>query len=71
MPSMRAAPLLLGILMILLLGSVAWGFLRVRGYKAGSAPLGIRDDVLVGLLVLAAFGLGIFLAYILLVFGSR
>ncbi len=64
--SIHPIPLLLIILVGLLLGLVAWGFLRVRGRGDGDALMMLRDDVLLGLLALAAFTLGVFLAYILL-----
>lgn len=66
MSSVHAVPLLLSALVGLLLGLVAWGFLRTRGHQVGDALIGARDDVLLGLLVLAAFALGAFLTYVLL-----
>ena len=66
---MHAVPVLLAILVGLLFGLLAWGFLRVQGPNAGETLMGVRDDVLTGLLVLAAFTLGIFLAYILIAIG--
>ena len=66
MPSAYAIPLLLSILVGLALGLVAWGFLRARVHRFESALMGAQDDVLLGLLVLAAFSLGAFLTYALL-----
>jgi hypothetical protein len=66
MPSVSVIPILLGILVGLLLGLVAWGFWRARGHEIGDSLMGSRDDVLLGLLILAAFALGIFLTYALL-----
>jgi hypothetical protein len=68
--STHAVPLLLIVLVGLSLGLVAWGFLRVRSRETSGALMGTRDDVLLGLLVLAAFALGAFLTYILLGFSS-
>jgi hypothetical protein len=45
---------------------VAWGFWRAWGHEIGDSLMGSRDDVLLGLLILAAFALGIFLTYALL-----
>lgn len=58
--------LLLSILVGLLLGVVAWGFLRVRGHKIGADQMESGDELLLGLLVLAAFASGAFLTYALL-----
>jgi hypothetical protein len=66
MPSLHAVPVLLSVLVGLLLGLVGWGFWRARGHEANDDLMGRRDDVLLGLLVLAAFALGVFLAYTLL-----
>ena len=66
---MHAIPVLLAILVGLLFGLLAWGFLRVRSHKAGEALVGVRDDVLTGLLVLAAFALGVFLTYMVIAVG--
>jgi hypothetical protein len=66
---MQAIPVLLAILVGLLFGLLTWGFLRVRGREAGDASIGIRDDVLLGLLVLAAFSLGVFLTYMVVAIG--
>jgi hypothetical protein len=66
---MQAIPVLLAILMGLLFGLLAWGLLRMRGREAGEALVGVRDDVLIGLLVLAAFALGVFLTYMVIAIG--
>jgi len=66
---MQAIPVLLAILVGLLFGLLAWGLLRVRGGYAGETLVGVRDDVLLGLLVLAAFALGVFLTYMVVVIG--
>lgn len=66
MPAVHAIPLLISILIGLLLGLITWGFLRAWGREFDRAPIEVRDDVLIGLLVLAAFALGIFLTYALL-----
>jgi hypothetical protein len=66
---MRAIPVLLAILVGLLLGLLAWGFFRIQSHESGEALIGARDDVLTGLLVLAAFALGVFLTYMVLAIG--
>ena len=66
---MQAIPVLLAILMGLLFGLLTWGLLRMRSREAGEALIGIRDDVLVALLVLAAFALGVFLTYMVIAVG--
>jgi membrane protease YdiL (CAAX protease family) len=66
---MHAIPVLLAILVGLLFGLLAWGFLRAQSHEAGEALMGVRDDVLTGLLVLAAFALGVFLTYMVIAIG--
>jgi hypothetical protein len=66
MSSVHTIPLLLSILVGLSLALVGWGFWRAQRLNSESNPTGARDDILLGLLVLAAFGLGIFLTYALL-----
>ncbi|NOZ28805.1 MAG: hypothetical protein GXP39_12235 [Chloroflexi bacterium] len=67
MPSVHAAPLLLSILVGLLLSFIAWGFFRVQGHDTSDTLVKPRDDILLGLLVLAAFALGVFVTYVLLI----
>ena len=62
----HVAPMLLSLLAGLLLGLVAWEFLRTRRRKAGGDLMGTQDELLLGLSVLATFALGAFLAYLLL-----
>jgi hypothetical protein len=64
MSLMHLAPLVLGILMGLLFGLMAWGYLQVR-HAGGDAPAEMGEEVLLWLLALAGFGMGIFLMYIL------
>ena len=61
---------LLSIIVGLLFGVIAWGFWRVKGQGIGSDLARSRDDVLLGLLILAAFAIGVFLTYALLGLGS-
>jgi hypothetical protein len=66
---MHAIPVLLAILVGLLFGLLAWGFLRMQSREAGEALIEVRGDVLTGLLVLAAFALGVFLTYMVIAIG--
>lgn len=69
MQSEQVIPFLLIFLVGLLLSFIGWGFWRsYRSQKPGGITSGTRDEILLGLLVLAAFSLGIFFAYALLVF---
>jgi hypothetical protein len=65
---MHAAPLLLIILIALLLGLLAVGFLRVRRHEADETMQETGDEMLLGLVVLAAFALGVFVTYVLIGF---
>jgi hypothetical protein len=67
MPSVHSVPLLLLVLVALLLALIGWGLwqgLRRTDHLAFARP---RDDLLTGVLVVAAFVLGVFLAYSLLI----
>jgi hypothetical protein len=50
------------------LGLVVWGLQRSRGQAAGDSAMRMRGDLLLGLIVLAAFALGVFLTYVLIGF---
>ena len=65
MSSRHAIPILLGVLVGAVLSLVVWGLQRARSYISGDSVMGTRGDVLLGLLVLAAFALGVFLTYVL------
>jgi hypothetical protein len=65
MSSPHAIPILLSILVGAVLGLVVWGLQRTRSHVVGDSVMGTRGDVLLGLLVLAAFALGVFLTYVL------
>ncbi len=62
----RIVPLFLSILVGLILGLLAWGYLRLRDRQEPTAMLAITDQVLTGLALLAAFALSAFLTYALL-----
>jgi hypothetical protein len=64
--SIHAVPLLLSGLVGLLLALLAWGLLRIQRQADGSITTETRDDLLLGLLALAAFSLGAFVTYMLL-----
>jgi hypothetical protein len=63
----QAAPLLLSLLVGLTLGLAAWGLVRGQDRKAGVVWPQASDGLLIGLLALAAFALGAFVTYVLLV----
>jgi hypothetical protein len=63
---MHATPLLLTVLVSLLLGLVGWGAVRGRSSRQPAGLIETRDDLLLGLLVLAAFALGVFLSFLLI-----
>jgi hypothetical protein len=61
-----AIPLVISIMVGFLLGLVAVGLLRLRHSPAeGNFRESNSDAMLLGLLALAAFGLGVFLTYVL------
>ena len=66
----HSALLLLSLLVGLMIGLVAWGFVRSRRHMGNEALLRSPDGLLLGLLVLAAFAIGVFLTYLLLTFGG-
>ena len=61
-----AISLLLCVLAGLLLGAVTWGLLRVGWRKAGNDWIEPGDEIMLGLLAVAAFALGAFVIYALL-----
>jgi hypothetical protein len=60
--------LLLSLLAGFLAGLVAWGFWRVGARPVRITLMAVRNDILLGLSVLAALALGGFLTYALLGF---
>jgi tetrahydromethanopterin S-methyltransferase subunit C len=62
----RTIPLLVSILVGLLLGVLTWGVLRIRRPASGQPLIDTSDDVLLVLLALAAFSLGAFVTFVLL-----
>jgi hypothetical protein len=50
----------------LLIGLLGWGVARQRLPRHATRYMEPRDDLLLGLLVLAAFSLGVFLTYLLI-----
>lgn len=69
MPSAQVVPIILiGTLIGLLAGLLVWDFWRARRPDLNKTLLVSADEMLLGLLVLAAFAMGAFLAYALLNF---
>jgi hypothetical protein len=66
MLSVYAIPILLGVLAGAVLALVSWELWRSQNRRVGLVQMGTRGDVLLWLLVLAAFTLGAFIAYVLL-----
>ena len=66
MASLHGISLLLSILAGLLIGWLVWALLRYRRHRLDDSTLEVRDDVLLLLLALAAFSLGSFMTYLLL-----
>lgn len=64
MTAVQAAPVLLSFIVGMVLGFITWGSLRHADRAGSIAP---QPDLIIGLLVLAAFALGVFLAYSLVV----
>ncbi|MFQ5611597.1 MAG: hypothetical protein ACE5H9_05635 [Anaerolineae bacterium] len=62
----HAMPLLFYATGAIALALLVWGFWRFRQPESGETLMGVRDDLLLWLSVLAAFVLGVFLTYILL-----
>lgn len=66
MPSAHIIPLILiSSLIGLLLGLIAWGGWRARRRELNHIQTGSHDEILLGLLILAAFAMGVFLTYAL------
>ncbi len=66
MPIAQVVPLLLSILTGSLFALLTWGFLGRRSHRLDSSLMTVHDEMLFGLLALAAFTLGAFLIYVLL-----
>jgi len=62
-------PLFLSVYVGLLLGLVAWGYVRVRRLESGDVLAVPCDDTLLALVVLAVFTTGVFPAYVVLDLG--
>ncbi len=71
-PNTPSSPFFLGIaigIFVSLCAGILWGVWRVRysqHARSNDSTMDMHDDVLIGLLVLAAFAFGAFLTYILL-----
>jgi hypothetical protein len=64
--SAHAIPILLGFSVLLLICLVVVGLVRSQSQPADGSPMRTRDDLLLELLVFAAFISGVFLTYVLL-----
>ncbi len=69
---LQVVPLLIGPLVGLLLGVIAWGFLRGRSEESSTLPTWTHDPIqthdrmLLALLVLVPFAVSVFLLYVVL-----
>ncbi len=61
-----AVPLLISILIVALLGLASWSIWKYQSDLADDALMDSYDQVLMGLLILAAFALGVFSTFFLL-----
>ena len=69
MPPILVAPLMLSLLVGVTLGLAAWGLIRGHDREVGMAQK--FDHLLIGLLTLAAFAIGAFVTYALLIVAVR
>jgi hypothetical protein len=67
MPPILVAPLMLSLLVGVTLGLAAWGLVRGHDREAGIVGFQKSDRLLIGLLALAAFAIGAFVTYVLLI----
>jgi hypothetical protein len=70
MKLMSVIPLLLSVLVGLVLGLMAWNILRLRRRAADDGPVDTGNGLLLGLLILGAVALGMFLTYVLVGLGG-
>ena len=71
MQPILVAPLILSLLAGATLGLAAWGLIREHDREAGMAGFQKSDRLLIGLLTLAAFAIGAFVTYMLLIVAVR
>jgi hypothetical protein len=64
----EAIPLLVGIVVGLLLGVIAWSMVKARQQTTNEPITDRQQQVLLGLLLVAMFGAGVFITYFLLRF---
>jgi hypothetical protein len=63
---MHLLPLPFSLLLVLLLGLIVWGILRVRSPEDSSEPAGTGEGLLWGLLLLAGLAIIVFISFLLL-----
>lgn len=59
-------PLLIGVTVMALMGLVAWGFWRYQRDPGDEFLMDAHSKLLMGLLLLSAFALGVFLTFMVL-----
>ncbi len=62
----QAIPLLVGIVVGLLLSVIVWSVIKARRQTASDTTLELQEQVLLWLLLIAVFGAGVFITYLLL-----
>ena len=63
-------PLLIGVTVIALVGLVSWGFWKYQCGPVDEILMDAHDKLLLGLLLLSAFALGVFLTQMVLRFDA-
>jgi sensor domain CHASE-containing protein len=64
----EAIPLLVGIVVGLLVSVVAWSALKARRQTESGTLADLQQQILLGLLLVAVFGAGVFITYLVLRF---
>ena len=64
----EAVPLLVGIVVGLLLSVIAWSAIKARRQTTSDAIVDLQQQMLLGFLLVATFGAGIFITYLLIRF---
>ena len=67
----HVAPMLVSLLVGITLGLAAWGLVRRQDSDANIVWSPAPDRLLIGLLALAAFAIGAFVTYVLLIVAAR
>jgi hypothetical protein len=66
MSLVQVVPWLLGVVVGVLLSVIVWSIWKTRDHAISSTLLDVQGNLLLWLLILAAFALGVFVTYLLL-----